>query len=59
VVALDFDTVELAMTLQPSLEMHDAQVVATALIRQKACHSVKLLSVDEAINRSGLVPILW
>jgi PIN domain nuclease of toxin-antitoxin system len=59
VVELDFDTVELAMTLPPSLEMHDAQVVATALMRQRAGRSVKLLSVDEAITLSGLVPTLW
>ena len=40
-------------------EMHDRQIVATALLRADAGASVVLLTRDANIAATGLVPVLW
>jgi hypothetical protein len=40
-------------------EMHDRQIVATALLAQAVGAQVVILSKDENIQKSGLIPTLW
>jgi PIN domain nuclease of toxin-antitoxin system len=40
-------------------EMHDRQIVATARLAQLTGTQVTILTRDENIRRSGLVPTLW
>lgn len=47
----------LALTTIP--ELHDRLIVATALDIQSTGHTVSLLTKDEVIVPSGLVPIIW
>jgi PIN domain nuclease of toxin-antitoxin system len=59
VFPLDREIVERCALLPPALEMHDRQIVATALILRGQGHDVRLLTCDGAITASGLVPIIW
>ncbi|MFZ1755193.1 MAG: hypothetical protein WAU10_15690, partial [Caldilineaceae bacterium] len=40
-------------------EMHDRQIVATALLAQEAGVDVAILTKDDNITQSGLVPCVW
>lgn len=40
-------------------EMHDRQIVATALIAQRTGAQVTILTRDRNISQSGLIPTLW
>jgi PIN domain nuclease of toxin-antitoxin system len=43
----------------PITEMHDRQIVATALIAQDTGSQVTILTKDQNISQSGLVATLW
>jgi len=58
-VPLDRAILDRSLTLTTISEMHDRQIVATALIRAKTGASVVLLTRDGNIAASGLVPVLW
>ncbi len=59
VIALDGAIIERAMSLPPPLEMHDAQIVATALVERDSGANVHLLTQDQTIMASGLIAIVW
>ncbi len=40
-------------------EMHDRQIVTTALVLADQGNQVTLITRDENIKASGVVPILW
>ncbi|BAZ16639.1 hypothetical protein NIES4071_85170 [Calothrix sp. NIES-4071] len=40
-------------------EMHDRQIVATAMVLEQQGEKVALLSCDQNITASGLVTIIW
>lgn len=56
---LDIELVGLSMSLTVLEEMHDRQIVATALRLIHGGETVKLISKDENIMSSGLVPLVW
>jgi hypothetical protein len=51
----------LGLTLQCTAidEMHDRQIVSSALFVQKRGFEVAILTRDENITASGLVPVIW
>jgi len=58
IVPLTRDIVMLTEGLTPIGEMHDRQIVATAINLSR--HStVTLITRDENINSSGLIPTVW
>jgi PIN domain nuclease of toxin-antitoxin system len=59
VFPLNDAVVERAMSLPPTMEMHDAQILATALIRANGGDDVKMLTRDQSITDSGLVEVVW
>jgi PIN domain nuclease of toxin-antitoxin system len=59
VVPLDRDILDLSLTLSSIGEMHDRQIVATALLLQRQGRAVALLTKDANIVASGVVPIVW
>jgi hypothetical protein len=59
VVPLDRAILNLSLTLTSIREMHDRQIVATALLRARQGASAALLTCDIDITDSGLVPIVW
>jgi len=58
-VALDRGIVESSMSLNAVGEMHDRQIVATALSLTRDGDQVVLLTHDKNITESGVVPVLW
>jgi len=58
-VPLDRITLDISLTLTAVREMHDRQIVATALHLASTGASVALLTCDGNISASGLVPIVW
>ncbi len=58
-VALDRAIIERTTALTVIGEMHDRQIVATALVLQKAGESVAVLTKDGNITSSGIVPVIW
>jgi PIN domain nuclease of toxin-antitoxin system len=56
---LDQDVIERTMSLSVINEMHDRQIVATALVLANAGEIVQLLTWDQNITASGLVAIVW
>jgi PIN domain nuclease of toxin-antitoxin system len=58
-VSLDRTIIERTITLTAVGEMHDRQIVATALTLQDAGESVVVLTKDSNITASGVVPVLW
>jgi PIN domain nuclease of toxin-antitoxin system len=56
---LDREILDHSFTLTSIGEMHDRQIVATAMIRAQKGASVALLTRDVNITSSGLVPIVW
>lgn len=59
VCPLDNLVVEQTVGLAEIDEMHDRQIVATALILQNQGESVTLITCDQNITASGLVIIAW
>lgn len=56
---LDRHVVERTVGLNAILEMHDRQIVATALLLMDRGYSVAILTRDANITASGLVPVIW
>jgi len=59
VVSLDRRVIERSDGLTTIGEMHDRQIVATALLMQDQGETVDLLTKDGNITASGLVTIVW
>jgi PIN domain nuclease of toxin-antitoxin system len=59
VAPLDRAVLDKSLMLGTIDEMHDRQIVATALVLNDRGADVTLLSRDENIRRSGLVKITW
>lgn len=59
IALLDAATVERSLTLTAIHEMHDRQIVATALLLAGRGEQVTLLTRDQNITNSGLVPVVW
>ena len=59
VYPLDQAVVECSTVLSAVNEMHDRQIVATALALQSQSEEVVLLTCDQNITASKLVPIVW
>ena len=59
VLPLDRSVIERSNTLTAVGEMHDRQIVATALMMQSQGETVDLLTKDGNITASGLVPTVW
>ena len=59
VVPLDRAVVQKSNELTVIGEMHDRQIVATALLFLEAGEEATLLTRDENITASGLVPTIW
>jgi PIN domain nuclease of toxin-antitoxin system len=58
-VPLDRPTLDRSLTLTTIGEMHDRQIVATALQLTGGGGQVALLTRDENIRLSGLIPTVW
>jgi len=59
ICALDQAIVERSQGLTVINEMHDRQIMATALVLMDAGEAVILLTRDANMTASGLVPTLW
>jgi predicted nucleic acid-binding protein len=59
VVALDWDVLVKTLECNAILEMHDRQIVATAMLAQKAGFDIAVLTRDGNITHSRLVPVVW
>ena len=59
VVPLDRAVLNIANSLVAVGEMHDRQIVATAILLTRRGGPVALLTLDENIRASGLVPVVW
>jgi PIN domain nuclease of toxin-antitoxin system len=59
IVGLDLTVIERAMSLPLQLEMHEAQIVATALVERDNGHDVRILTRDQAITGSGMLSVIW
>lgn len=59
IVPLDRAVLDIANTLGSVGEMHDRQIVATALLLARVGLKVAILTLDESIRQSGAVPIVW
>lgn len=58
-VPLDRVIVERTTTLTTIREMHDRQIVATALVLADQGEDVTVLTRDQNITTSGLVKVIW
>ena len=56
---LDKDVIEMTMRLSVINEMHDRQIVATALVLASKGEVVQLLTCDKNITASGFVTTVW
>jgi hypothetical protein len=57
---LDRATLDLSVTLTSIAEMHDRQIVAAALLLTASSgQAIPLLTRDENITASGVVPVVW
>lgn len=59
VYPLDQGILEIAFTLLAIREMHDQQIVATALAIQNKGEAVTLLTCDQNIVAANLIAIIW
>ena len=59
IVPLDREILDISHTLKAVGEMHDRQIVATAIRAAQQGRTVALLTRDQNITASGLVPIVW
>lgn len=56
---LDKDVIAVTTSLSAVNEMHDRQIVATAIVLASKGDTVQLLTCDQNITASGLVAIIW
>ncbi|NER25573.1 MAG: type II toxin-antitoxin system VapC family toxin [Symploca sp. SIO1B1] len=56
---LNQEVIEMTMSLSAINEMHDRQIVATALVLAGKGEMVQLLTCDKNITASNAVPIVW
>ena len=56
---LDLDILERTLTLATTLEMHDRQIVATALRLKESGDDVVLVTRDRLIADTGLIDAVW
>ena len=59
VYPLDRAIIEITNTLLTINEMHDRQIVATAIILKNQGEQVSVLTCDRNITESGVVSIIW
>ena len=59
VCPLTHTIVERSISLSAIAEMHDRQIVATALVLQDEGHNVSLITKDKNISASSLVTTIW
>ena len=59
IAPLDQAVIQQTIGLSAIHEMHDRQIVATALLLQNQGETVSLLTCDQNITASGLVSVLW
>lgn len=59
IVPLDQDIIERSNSLTTIGEMHDRQIVATALFFQDNGEAVDLLTKDGNITASSLISVVW
>ncbi|MEL6816720.1 MAG: hypothetical protein AAFP03_18220, partial [Cyanobacteria bacterium J06598_3] len=59
VYPLDLAVIARTVGLTAIKEMHDRQIVATALVLQSQGEKVSLLTCDRNITDSNLVPTIW
>jgi PIN domain nuclease of toxin-antitoxin system len=56
---LDEAVVRRSLDLKEVTEMHDRQIVATALVLADLGETVSILTRDENITAAGVVPVTW
>jgi hypothetical protein len=56
---LDATVVERSLQLQAVGEMHDRQILATALVLRDKGHEPKILTRDASIVAAAMVPVVW
>lgn len=59
IAVLDQETVAKTLDCKAIPEMHDRQIVATALLAEEAGFDVAILTKDANITASGLAPCVW
>ena len=59
VTSLDRTILDKTLTLTDINEMHDRQIIATALVLIDRGESVALITRDENIRETNLVPVVW
>ena len=59
VLPLDVATITKTCELITINEMHDRQIVATALILKERGESVQLVSLDQNIKASAVIEVVW
>lgn len=59
VMAFDFDILQTSLTLAAIPEMHDRYIVATGLYLQSVGETVEMLTKDNEIIVSKLLPVVW
>lgn len=59
VYPLDRAVIDQSINLATIDEMHDRQIVSTAFVLQNQDETVSVLTCDQNITASGLVPIVW
>ena len=59
VTPLDRTILDKTLTLTDINEMHDRQIIATALVLIDRGESVALITRDENIRETNLVPVVW
>jgi len=59
VYPLDRNIINQTLSLLSINEMHDGQIVATAMILQNQGETVALLTCDRNITASGVISIIW
>ena len=59
VYPLDRAVIDRSINLETIHEMHDRQIVSTALVLQNQGEIVSVLTCDQNITASGLVPVVW
>ncbi|MBX3050495.1 MAG: PIN domain-containing protein [Caldilineaceae bacterium] len=59
IAVLDQETVAKTLDCKAISEMHDRQIVATALLAEEAGFDVAILTKDDNITQSGLAACVW
>ncbi|MBE2199558.1 MAG: PIN domain-containing protein [Anaerolinea sp.] len=59
IASLTWEIVQQSLTLTAVPEIHDRLIVATAVYLQGQGHEVLLLTRDEEMQQSGVVPVIW